>query len=376
MDNEKATRGLIFTPELAEALPNLPEAFEQVNQAQNTDREAYLNEIIGSVFSFRHRLGRVTCAALWNHAGDNPTEALVTLPPFTDCAPRSSGKRLADYSTKEEAGLLDIIKAAPNSARQIIKLATSNELEHTLGAGKVAVAFFSDTPMRAYSLRQRAEILGGGFGSMTEIVEHGLAEVQDRLHGPKSETQISDIHLAGASQGASQAVAVGSHLTNEGSEYRVKTVTTQELIMGPKNYRQLLKGLGGHIGEVSTIDVAEQEHIPETTLLHNIDRHGNEPAMFGRMLKASVLKPFNMAGLTKPMQTYLHIDNLDARNVPVTILLAAQSGLTQETATYLQNCSNNVGLVTVRAVAGQFADHLADENVDVVATGIALGSRR
>lgn len=152
MDNEKATRGLLFTPELAEALPSLPQAFRHVDQFQNANREAYLGNVFSSVFSFKHGLGRVTCAAFYNHSATDSKRASLSLPPFTNCAPnRPNAARLADFSNKKSANFIDTLMAAPNSTREIFQAATHNELEYALGDGRPTVAIFSDTPMRVFT---------------------------------------------------------------------------------------------------------------------------------------------------------------------------------------------------------------------------------
>jgi hypothetical protein len=153
MDNDKATRGLIYTPELEKALPAwpLPEAFRAVDDIQNRNRFAYLGEVAASVFSFRHRRGEVTAAAFWNNARPSADSALVTWPPFTDCAPRSSADTASEYSYSPSANPISVMRAKPNSWRQAIKAATSNDLENVLEDGKVVLAFFSGMPGRVYS---------------------------------------------------------------------------------------------------------------------------------------------------------------------------------------------------------------------------------
>jgi hypothetical protein len=244
-----------------------------------------------------------------------------------------------------------------------------------LGDGKVVLAFFGPMSKMVYSASQRKQIMQGNFAPSAEILEHALSIVQDKFHGPNSETQITDLHIAGASQGAHQAIASASVIAGKQEKYDVKSVTTQELILGPHNFRDLFKGLGGQIGETG-VKPSDALFIPELSLLHDIDAHGNEPAMFLRMLGATLLKSGNMIGLTKPGETVYHIDNLAAYGVAQTVLLAENSLITHQTEDHLYPYRNDIEVIKIKATEGQYADHLADENVNVVATGIALGARR
>ncbi len=375
----------MVTSELSRALPKPNVLFREADHNYATDRKGYLQAMEDSVFSFRSSTGAdIDCSLI---PGDG-NEALVVWAPFSDCAPRSSAVDMYHYIAQREESptLHDKVKAAPNSWNQLTKSAVVSEFLTTTGHDMPVLTIFSplpSVPHNAYSHAENKQIRRGDFTPAGRLTLEALRAAQDRLHGPRSETQLESIHTHGASLGASSAVG-SAHALMQAGTYEVGSVTAQELIVAPKRVvgdLALRFTVKGSVGEVSDWNKLRHSHTPlyEPLIRREIDSNGNEPAMILRMLQG-MSKLSRLKGLTRPERNRIpaQIEDLAEAGVSVAIPLAVNSGLTHDTPDWLPGAGERV--ITVRATNGERIAHLIDEHVGATALlavmHVANSSRR
>ena len=364
---------VVVTPEVTTAFPDVSEAFKKVDEAFWYDTEANLTELEESVFSFRSQAGlesRITCSLIQGQkVGD---ELLVVYAPFSDGAPKSSAEDIWRYMKAQQP--ISKAKAAPNSWSQTTKSGVLSELLKAINHDMPVLTIFSPVPSHAYSTRELQDFRRGDYSPAARITTEAVAMAQEWLHGQDSETQISKLHLHGASLGASNAVGAASGLLES---YDVRSVTAQELILGPKNIFPDLASkftVKGTVGETSQLIVpSDYARIAEPVMRRMIDRDGYELATFGRMANGMSKRSY-LKGLTKPNERQNDIRRLLEKGVPLVVALAENSGLTQDTEKYLPSGGEDV--VHVRAESGHRANHLIDEHVGLTALITALNIRR
>lgn len=357
-----AEKTVIITPEVAQVFPDATEAFQKVDEAFSRDPESYLNRLEESLFSFRSSTGAEIDCSLIPGSSD---EILVMWAPFSDSAPRSSAKEIYHYISGEK---INKAKAAPNSWNQTTKSGVVAELLKATGKDMPVLTIYSplpSVPHNAYTREEYKRIRRGDFSPSGRIVQEALEHAQDRLHGKKSETQLDEVHVHGASLGASTAIGTAYSFAKA-----VRTVTAQELIVAPKTVFPDLAArftVRGTAGEASEREVDESlPKIPEPLLRQKIDSNGNELMMVGRMLQG-MSKVSRLKGLTRPERnvTPYHIEHLAKQGTSVLLPLAEQSGLTHDTPNYLPQAGEQV--LPVRATKGERTTHLIDEHVALTA---------
>jgi len=369
-------KAVVVTPEVNKAFPEVVEAFQDVDEAFWNYPEAYLEKLEQSVFSFRSKGGlraRVTGSLI---PGENPGDELaVVYAPFSDGPPNSSTEDIWRYMMEQEP--ISKGKAAPNSWSQVTKSSVLSELLRFANDDMPVLTIFSPVPTRAYNSWERRDFKRGDFRPVANITEEAIDIVQQKLHGRDSETQITKLHLHGASLGASNAIGAGCEFHQRGYDFDVRSVTAQELIIGPKNILDLAAKftVRSTVGEASDLVVpADYARIAQPAMRRMIDRDGYELATFGRMLKGmskrTYLKGLTVSGSNMTPQ---NIDHLLESDVPLVVALAENSGLTQDTAKYL---AGHEDLIHIRAEKGHKADRLVDEHVALTALIAALNIRR
>jgi hypothetical protein len=304
---------------------------------------------------------------------------LVMFAPFSDSAPRSNARTIYEYMMADADNLPSKSAAAPNSWNQTTKSGVVAELLKAVDLELPVLTIFSPLPSfphNAYSHDEYKYIRQGDFTPASRLVAEATAAAQDRLHGPKSETQLDEFDFHGASLGASTAIgaATGTQLAGERA---VRTVTAQELIIAPRTIGELAVRfiIKDPIGEASDLVLPESySSIPEPLIRQKIDRAGNEPAMVGRMVQG-MSKLSRLKGLTRPGRNMVpkHIECLLDQNVSLMIPLAESSGLTFDTPAYLPGGYEHV--VNVRATKGERTAHLIDEHVGLTAMLAVLNIR-
>jgi hypothetical protein len=229
-------------------------------------------------------------------------------------------------------------------------------------------------PSGVYSRQERARIRSGDFSPAARIATEAIGHAKGKLHSLYGPTDIETIHLSGASLGASNAIGAAKGLIEAG--YKVDTVTTQELILGPKGLGDLAKRftIAQYVG-------LESMHQPDPSLPRATEpalrvlttRYGNEPiGMTARMLQG--MKPTYMTGITHPYAAVRAVDYLHENNTRLLAALSENSALTHETASYLRNSDTNI--LHIAAEYGQRVGHLADEQVALSAMVVAMNIRR
>ena len=369
-------KAVVVTPEVNKAFPELAEAFQDANEAFWHDTTDYLENLGQSVFSFRSKGGlraRVTASLI---TGENPgNELAVVYAPFSDGPPNSSTEDIRDYMLQRKP--ISKSRAAPNSWSQVTKSVVLSELLRFADDDMPVLTIFSPVPTGAYNYWQRREFKLGDFRSAANITEEAVDIVQEKLHGRDSETQITKLHLHGASLGASNAIGAGSEFHQRGYDFDIRSVTAQELIIGPKNIPDLAAKfmVKSTVGEASDIIVpADYPRIKEPHMRNLIDRDGYELATFGRMLNGMSKRTY-LKGLTKPGKNMMphNIEYLLENDVPLVVALAENSGLTQDTAKYL---TGHEDVIHIRAESGHKANHLVNEHVALTALIATLNIRR
>ncbi len=237
------------------------------------------------------------------------------------------------------------------------------------------LTIYGPVPTSAYSCKERSKFRNGDFSPAGRLAKEAITHVQDRLHGPNSETQINIVHFSGASLGASNAI--GSAASKEVlHNFSVPTTTAQELILGPKSIPDLAKRftVRSIIGEASMETISrDNPKIEETAMRKAVDVYGSEIiGMNIRMLKG--MKPTYMRGLTKPDATVQAVERLLDNQVDLLVALAENSSLTYQTASFLPD--NNKIAITLKGEKGQKLGHLADEHVALSALVTALNLKK
>ncbi len=373
-------KALIVTPELGGVFPEAVGAFHRIDEAFLDNPEAHLKNLEESVFSFHSKRGlrsRVVCSLI--HGQNVGNELLVVYAPFSDGAPNSSSEDIYRYMINDRQDPISKSKAAPNSWGQATKSGVISELLQAIGRDMPVLTIFSPMPTHAYNLGERQDFKRGDFTAAARITCEAIAIAQERLHGEDSETQISKLHFQGASLGASNAIG-----SARGSleDFDVRTVTAQELIIGPKNIfpdlaaRFTVKSTFGEASEV--VVPSDYARIAEPVMRRLIDRDGYELATIGRMLSGMSKLTF-LKGLSRPSKniTPQDLEHLLENGVPVVVALAENSGLSHDTTKYLPNSGEDV--IHVRAEAGpngNRADHLIDEYIALTAIVAAINIKR
>jgi hypothetical protein len=357
------TRAVILTPEIEAALPGVDRAFAEVDKAFLEDPEKYLENLEASLFTFPSNSGSGDVACSLIHGSSSKAdELLVIFAPFSDRSPRSSARELYSFITADASGgIISKEKAAPNTWNQTTKSAVVYELLKALGNDLPVLTIYSPVPTTAYNSLHKELIRKGNFRPSAHIARQAIFEAQQRINGLSTETSIDKVHLHGASLGASNALGAAQRLKSL-DHVNVRTVTAQELILGPRNLIDLGKRftVSQQVGEPSDETVPEvTPRIEEPTIRKTVDRHGPEPSTYARVIKA--MKPTYMLGLTKSGRTAELIEELLDLDVELLVALAENSSLTHQTASYLPNSGEK--LVTIKGEQGQKIGHLVDEHV-------------
>jgi hypothetical protein len=364
------------TPILGQVMPNAVTAMQAVDIAYGNDPEAFLKSLEASQYSFQSSTGAKIDYSLLPGKG---SRMLVMWSPFSDCAPKSTASDIYHYAINDET--VSRGQAAPNSWNQTTKSAVVHQLLKAIDLEMPVLTIFSPLPSfphNAYTHSDYELIRFGNFMPADRITAEAVADAQDRLHGPLSETQIDEFDFHGASLGAS--TALGAALGATWRDKQVHSVTAQELIIAPKNVVPDLASrfiLKDPVGEKSDFEVEpDLRQIAEPLIRQQIDRAGNEPAMIGRML-LGMSKLSRLKGLTRPQYnlTPAVIELLVAdHGVSVVVPLAESSGLTHDTSQHLPKAGEEV--IIVRATAGERTSHLIDEHVALTALTAVMNIRR
>ena len=378
VNTEKETKSVVVSPEVEAAMPHVAEAFARVDRAFLENPRAYLKRLQDSAFTFKSHTGKEIACSLLYDDDSKKDELLVIFAPFSDGPPKSSAREISSYMADAPPASWVISMgrkglAKPNTWNQTTKSAVIFDLLGAIGSGMPVLTIYSPIPSRAYTRQERSAFKAGDFTAASGIALEAIAQAQERLHGPHSETRLDKANLQGGSLGASNAIGAAWELM--GKDITVPTVTAQELIMGPDSFADVAKRftIAGRVGEPSDIIIPRgTPRIPEPQIRQRIDAHGSELSMLLRMAKA--VKPTYLRGLAHPEQTVASIENLLNNNVLLLVALAENSGLTHQTKDYLPN--NKEEVITVRGEKGQYADHLIDEHVALTALITALGIRK
>jgi hypothetical protein len=377
VSQEKANRGIVYTSELQQALPSLASDFAVINQKQRQDGDfmSYTDRYYSHIFDVKHHLGTVSCLVL--HDGTPGNQADVLWLPFADSEPSSLQETINHYAHNDEPSLSDKIKGKPNSHGAALKVSTHYDLASLVeGYSGTTLAFFAPRPMTVYDVHGRRQVWGGDFTPDTDLLEKALEKAEEIISagGDTSyRSTLSRLDIAGASKGGHQAVATGSELMRRG-EREVLSVTTQEMVMGTDSLFDLAKGylFAQNVGEPSDIE-------PNDPIIHDLDfrrqsdAHGNEPAMFWRMAKG-MSKVGDLVGMSKRKRVLPQIASLIENGVKVTSFYGVNSGVAHRTGDiFAKEFGDDVAVVPVRALAGQYAGHLINENHNELATAFVLG---
>jgi hypothetical protein len=374
VDMEKDTRSLIVTPELGHALPNLEAAFEFADRQYEHDPPAYLSRMRSSVFALSRNGHEAPCSLIYDGETAKAGSILVMFAPFSDGAPETTPARLLDFIAKDEAGLRDKEHAKPNSWNQTTKSAVVHDVLRGLGHGMPVATIYSPVPPHVYGPEERRRIRTGDISPVGEIAELAIEHAQDVLHGPYSETQITDVHTHGASLG-DNAIGAASVITRGDPDHRIKSVTAQELILMNGNLLHLADRymFRQMTGEPSGLEIpAATPRIDEPAVRRDIDKHGSEPTTYWRLAKA-IGKLSYLIGLTKPEWLSRQIRFLADEGVALTVANAVNSHVSHETASFLPLDHDNLDYISIQGLRDQKVGHLADEHVALVAGVIALG---
>lgn len=234
---------------------------------------------------------------------------------------------------------------------------------------------YGPVPTGTYTRAERRQFRLGDFRAASwttlEALEGAVAHAQQITHGKNSALQFANLHISGASLGASNALGAVAKF-QEDDLFNIKSVTTQELVMGPKNLPDLLKRftIGGIVGETSTQPFNEQSRsIGEAALRQAIDHKGSEVIGMNLRMLQGASKLSYMMGLTRPEYAVEAVDKLQGAGINVMVATADNSAMSDKTRVFI---SRNAQQVHIGAQEGARIGHLADEHVALSALVIAL----
>lgn len=371
-----ANKTVALEPDLRAAIPGLARAFEGADHVYEADRLAHLQDLKRSVFSFPQHRSTVNCSLICNERTAQSEEMLVIFAAFADGRPLTSAERLDEYIANGTGSLIDKSQAKPNTWNQTTKSSVTHDVLEALDMGMPVLTIYSPVPPRAYTREERALIRQGNLSPAAKTGEHALAQALNIINHDYGPPRVNTIHLRGESLG-DNALGTAYVLRAKDDEFKVGSVTAQELIMGPNWIGNLAKRylFKQYVGEASY----EQPRsgttwLPEPQLRQEIDGHGSEPAMYARTLRA-MTKLTHLLGLTKPEWLAEKIEYLVDEGVLLLAALAANSSVSHQTPSYLPK-HPNLALVTFKAVEGQKVGHLVDEHVAAGVITTALGIKR
>jgi hypothetical protein len=369
-------KAVLVTHELEAALPGVKCAFNEVDSAFNSDKRGYLERLEQSQFSIKTEEGpNVACSLLMNN-GRQAEELMIIFAPFADSRPKSSAVTMYDYISGDPT----ISKAAakPNSWGQTIKSAVTADLLAAVGRGMPVLTIYAPVPTHAHNNLERDLFRHGEFTPSGRLAMEALRGAVDHaqllIHGMDSSEQFHKLHLSGASLGASNAIGAAAKLMQR--DFDVRSVTTQELVMSPKNMLDLAKRftVGGIVGEASTAPLPKgAQYIGEAALRQAVDRKGSELIGMNIRMLQGASKYSYMKGLTKPRPTAEAVEALLDSGVDVLVATADNSAMSDKTRTLLPAETPQLHLT---AQEGAKLGHIVDEHVTLSALVIALNVAR
>lgn len=358
----KQNRCLFYNEDLARALPDLPFAFTQADNAFIANTEEFIKELDRSKFSIDVDGQKIDCSLRYNNSSSNATEINVTSHGFSDYSPMSTPDQLIEFLNHPNYITKQI--AQPNSWSPLTKAATLHDVRDQYGMGMPQLDIY-----RPFNLRYKH----GDFSIFAKVVNAAIKHAQEEIHGIKAETQITGVHLDGISLGASEVIGAGANILSTSDKLEIKSVTAHELIMG-LTFPQLLK-FNSKVGEpLSRLALIGGQIIYEPMMRQLIDAHGNEINMTARMGNA-MLKMFIQAGNGLPhfYRTKSGIEDLINNNVPVTVALAKNSYASKNTKEFLPE---DVKVITIQDMPEVKLGHIVNEHISSLATVSLLGIKR
>lgn len=345
------------TAELESVLPDVAREFD-LSQELFTPQD--LSTLEKSLQSFISEDGTQIDYSLIPGDGN---EMLVMWAPFADTAPTSDAYTLQNFMSHHDQVSKE--QADTNSWNQLTKSAITAGFLSRMGLSMPVLTIFSPMPSNAYNKEELSDIRNGDFSPSGRIIKDVVADAQDKLHGPLSETQLDTLHMQGASLGASHITGAASQLSYEGKK-QIKSLTAQELIIGPSSLGDLLLrfSIRRTVDEPSSTPTPPANTaIREPLLRREVDQDGDIKAILARQVKGakmvSQLRGLTRSGDkgTKPIITH-QIESLKQLGTQILIPLAENSNITRDTASYL---NYNDSIVAVKAIEGQQATHDINE---------------
>lgn len=366
------SKDVLLTPELEMALPGVAQAFEAADHRFIKDARVYLERLENSQFTIKTEQGPdVACSLLMNN-GQQAEELMIVFTPFADRNPKTTADTMGDYILRHPG--VSKTNAKPNSWSQTTKSAVTADVLEALGHGMPVLTIYGPVPLHAYNKFERDMFRQGDFTPSGRLAMEALAgaidQAQLKVHGMNSPQQFHKLHLSGASLGASNAVGAAAALLQR--EFDVRSVTAQELVMSPKNIRDLAKrfSVGGIVGEPSTVPFpANASVIGEPEIRRMIDYQGSEPIGMNLRMLQGASKLAYMKGLTRPYPIIEAIGGLLNSNVDVLVATADNSALSDKTRNLLPA---ETPQLNISAQEGEKLGHIVDEHVALSALVIAL----
>lgn len=184
------------TPEVTAAMPDVHEKFKFVDDVLMEYPLLMTHAMYDSTHTLRNSNGAEVSYSVLPGSG---SEAMVMWAPFSDTAPNSNEAQLLPFLDRADHDILD--DPDTNSWNQITKSMVMSALLKEAGVDMPVITIFSPVSDKAIG-RDRLGMVSAGNNVLKEVI----ADAQDKLHGPSSETQIDSLHLHGASIGANRVL--------------------------------------------------------------------------------------------------------------------------------------------------------------------------
>jgi hypothetical protein len=366
------SKDLVLTAELTNVLPGYDSAAELTDEAYLDSPKDYLTWVYSTVNTLESEHGaKVPYSLMYEEGVDKTDEVLVIYAPFSDIAPLRDPDTMFDYTVNaDETGFLKKERIKPGSMNQATKSAMTYQMLKNLGYNIPVVTIYGPVPSHAFGFKDRSKMRHGDFTPNGKLLTEVLNEVQAKINGDSKDDKITKLHGSGVSLGASHVI--GAMASSEiDSDYNVKTVTANELIMGITNLPDLANRfiLKSAIGEPSTENRSTiDQHVNEFAMRRQIDGKGAEP--IGNNLRPiKGMKPTYMIGLLRSDPTKKAIDKILGSNTSFVVALSENSSMSEKTKLHLPK---EIGFVIMmRATNGNRLGHLSGEHVHLNVAPVA-----
>ena len=356
------------------------------------DAEApYLSNRAGFIKDLEHKLGtehltgngsQLDYSLYFGSASDRGRRLTVMFSPLNDCAPQSSAGDLLDFIGKDSdpPTIQDRERAQPNSWRQAFKARDVHDTQVAAGYGQPVIVIYNPVPETLFNDADRIALKSGITSPYGKVAELAISVAEQKLHGNPSQGGFNNIDLYAPGLGHN-AIGAAHHLRHF-TKYEVASVTVPNLIANLGNKAALF---ARYTPLKDTYREPGQKNLPDATALQEAkisqeaDVMGSERAMRRRQIKAiaAMLRSKQAGAMLKSDWIRDAIEDLLDGGVPVTVPLAYNARITENTDTILPHGHPNLERIDIKSgVEGKGVGLISNEFVTLGSILALRGMRR